>query len=166
MQQKSCPSSVKPTDTAILAQVTKLASPYKGKEDMLIQVLKKVQTVVGHSSISKDVAIVVAEAMDIPLINVYEVASFYSMFATTPRGKNVIRVCKSAPCHVKGAAEVMEAISKALGVQFGETTPDEKFTLETCECLGICAVSPAMMINDDVYGELTPEKAVEIIKNY
>jgi len=166
MQQKSCSCSGKPTDAAILAEVQKLASQYKGQPDKLIQVLKEVQAMVGFNAIPKDVGVTIAFAVGIPVKNVYDVVSFYAMFTDNCRGKYVIRICKSAPCHVKGAQEVMDAISEEIGIGFGETTADCKFTLETCECLGICAESPAMMVNDDVYSNLTPAKAKEIIKAY
>lgn len=83
--------------------------------------------------------------------------TFYTMLSTKPRGRHVIRVCTSGPCHVTGAPAVMAELERLLGVGEGETTPDGAFTLEGSSCLGICGVSPALMIDDDAYGNLTPK---------
>jgi NADH-quinone oxidoreductase subunit E len=97
---------------------------------------------------------------------VYGVTTFYAMFSNEARGEKLIRMCKSAPCHVKGAKAVLRAFEEALGVACGETTADGRFTLETCECLGICDVSPAVMINDEVFGNLTPEGVPGLLAKY
>ena len=97
---------------------------------------------------------------------IYGVTTFYAMFSNEARGTNLIRMCKSAPCHVKGAKAVLRAFEEALGVACGQTTADGKFTLETCECLGICDISPAVMINDKVFGNLTPESVPGLLANY
>ena len=153
------------TDAAVLAKVAAIASPYKGRDDMLIQVLTDVQAVV-NNSVPREVAEVIAHEMQIPLTRIYGVVSFYAMFSPNPRGKYVIRMCKSAPCHVQGAAAVMAAFETELGIASGETTADGKFTLENCECLGICDVSPAAMINDQVFTNLTPAKVKEVIAQF
>lgn len=164
MVSKTCSCAI-PTDPAILKEVAAIAAAYKGREDMLIKVLKDAQ-VVANNGIAADVAAVIATEMGLPISKVYGVVSFYSMFATHARGQYIIRMCKSAPCHVKGAKEVLKAMEEALGIKVGETTADGKFTLETCECLGICDVSPAIMVNDDVYGNLTPETVKTVLANY
>jgi len=164
METKNCGCAI-PTDPAILEKVAAIAAAYKGREDMLIQVLKDAQ-VVANNGIAADVAAVIAAEMGLPISKVYGVVTFYSMFSTQARGKYIIRMCKSAPCHVKGAKEVLKAMEEALGISVGETTPDGKFTLETCECLGICNVAPAIMINDDVHEKLTPETVKEVLAKY
>lgn len=164
METKNCGCAI-PTDPAILEKVAAIAAPYKGREDMLIQVLKDAQ-VVANNGIAADVAAVIAAEMGLPISKVYGVVTFYSMFSTQARGQYIIRMCKSAPCHVKGAKEVLKAMEEALGISVGETTPDGKFTLETCECLGICNVAPAIMINDDVHEKLTPETVKEVLAKY
>ena len=164
MERKSN-GCVKPTDPAILAKVAAIAAPYKGREEKLIRVLREAQAV-ANNAVAKDVAQVVAAEMGLPLVKVYGVVTFYAMFSTEPRGKNVVRMCKSAPCHVKGAKEVLSAFESELGISCGETTADGKFTLETCECLGICDVSPAVMINDIVHGNLTPATVKNVIAGY
>ncbi len=89
--------------------------------------------------------------------------TFYSMLSTRPRGKHVIRVCTSGPCHVSGAPRILASIKEALGIDVGETTPDGEFTLEESSCLGICGVSPALMIEDDAFGNLTPSDLPRVL---
>ena len=89
--------------------------------------------------------------------------TFYTMLSTKPRGRHVIRVCTSGPCHVTGAPSIVAELTRLLGVELGETTPDGVFTLEDSSCLGICGVSPALMIDDDAYGNLTPEDLPRIL---
>jgi len=161
MSEKACNCSA----PAVLARVAAIAAPHKGREDMLIQVLREAQNVAGNA-IARDVAAVIAKEMDLPLVKVYGVVTFYAMFSTEARGRYIIRMCKSAPCQVKGAEEVLKAFEKELKISCGETTADGKFSLETCECLGICDVSPAVMINEEIYGNLTPASVKGIIAKY
>ena len=91
-------------------------------------------------------------------------ASFYTMYSFDPRGKYVIRVCESPPCHILGAQTIFKAIETKLGIKEGETTKDGFFTLEGTSCLGVCSVAPAMMINDEVYGNLDEEKIGKILE--
>ena len=88
------------------------------------------------------------------------------MFSLKPRGRHVIRICTSPPCHLAGGWSVLSALQEELGIAVGETTPDGLFTLETTSCLGICGVAPAMMIDDEVYGQLTPKRLREILVSY
>lgn len=148
-----------------LEKVRAIASPWKGREDMLIEVLREAQAVSGNG-ISRETAEVISEAMDIPCSKIYGVLTFYAFFSTKERGENIIRMCRSAPCHVMGAKAVVEAFEKELGIKVGETTPDKKFTLEFCECLGMCDNSPNIMINDKVYTHVSPEKVKEIVEEY
>jgi NADH-quinone oxidoreductase subunit E len=101
--------------------------------------------------------------MRVPLSQIYDVETFYAFYSTKKRGKVLIQLCKSAPCHVKGALEVLEAFERDLGIKAGETTADGEFTLETCECIGACAVSPAALVDDTVHGNLSPESVHEFI---
>ncbi|MCX8058087.1 MAG: NAD(P)H-dependent oxidoreductase subunit E [Spirochaetes bacterium] len=108
----------------------------------------------------------VAKYFNIPLSKVKGVVTFYSMFSLEKRGKYIIRVCESAPCHVRGTINVLKSFKKYLGIDIGETTSDGLFTLETTSCLGVCGVAPACMINETVYGNLEDNKIKEIIENY
>lgn len=149
----------------MLDSVRQLARQNRGRGDQIIQVLKDIQPLCGNT-ISEEIVAIVAHEMDIPVARVFEIASFYAFFSFEKRGKYIIRLCKSAPCHVKGASELLRAFEEELGVKAGGTTKDGKFTLETCECLGICDRSPAALINDDAYGPLTPEMVRGVLAKY
>ena len=142
-------SYVYKTPASKLVQVSAIAAEYKGRPDMLMTVIIRAQKVV--SAFSKEVASVI---------------TFYAMLSVKPRGRYIVRMCKSAPCHVHGAQAVVQALEDQLGISIGETTEDGRFTLEYCPCLGLCEISPAIMINEHVYGNLTPESVRDIIKQY
>ncbi|MEJ5257717.1 MAG: NADH-quinone oxidoreductase subunit NuoE [Fervidobacterium sp.] len=135
------------------------------EQDVLIYLLHKVQDHYQSHYIPPEVGDMIAEELNIPPSKVYEVLTFYTMFSTKPRGKYIIRVCTSLPCHVPGGREIVEFLKNKLGVEFGETTKDGLFTLEETGCLGLCGVSPVIMINDEYYGDLTVEKVEEILNN-
>jgi NADH:ubiquinone oxidoreductase subunit E len=116
--------------------------------------------------LSEETLVQIAKSLDISSAAVYGTASFYSFLDTAPKGKNIIRVCKTIVCDMSGKDEIMATFEKTLGIKFGETTGDKKFTLLTTNCLGWCANGPAMLINDEVYTDLTPDKVREIIKSY
>lgn len=98
--------------------------------------------------------------------HLYATASFYSMFSLKPLGRHVIRFCESAPCHVVGAREMIEAIQDYLGIQVGETTQDNQFTLLTTSCIGLCSVGPVLLIDDNLHGNVTPERVPAILNKY
>lgn len=152
------------TVSSKLVQVAEIASQYKGRPEMLMKVIIRVQKVV--PAFSASVAAVIAREMEIPQTQVYSFITFYAMLSVKPRGKYIIRMCKSAPCHVKGAKEIVRALEDLLQIRMGETTIDNRFTLEYCPCLGICEMSPAIMINDKTYGNLTPDSVRQIVKRY
>ena len=92
--------------------------------------------------------------------------TFYAQFYTEPRGKYIIRVCRGTACHVKGSLRISEVVTEEFGIKNGETSSDLAFTLEEVSCIGACGMAPVMMINDRTYGNLTPEKARDIFKEY
>lgn len=98
--------------------------------------------------------------------HLYATASFYHMFSLELTGKHIIRFCESAPCHVVGAREVIQAIQDHLGIEVNQTTPDRNFTLQTTSCLGICSVGPVFLVDDDLYGNATPESVPAILAKY
>jgi NADH-quinone oxidoreductase subunit E len=99
----------------------------------------------------------VGEFLDVPAIRVYEVATFYTMFNLQPVGKNLVQVCRTTPCWLRGSDELTNTCKKKLGIDIGETTKDDNFTLIEVECLGACVNAPMVQINDDYYEDLTPE---------
>jgi len=108
----------------------------------------------------------IAQSLNISKSEVYGVATFYSFLSTRPLGRYVIRVCKSLPCYLKNSQMIIESVGKELGIKPGETTPDGKFSLELTNCIGACDKAPAMLINSDVHGDLTPKKVSQILKSY
>ncbi len=130
----------------------------------LISILKEKQE--EHGYISQAVMADVAEESGIRITEVYEVATFYSFLSTEPLGDNVIRICKSVPCFLKSSEAVTEMLKKELGIIPGEITEDGKFSLHLTNCIGACDKAPAMMINKKVYGNLTPDKVVQILDEY
>lgn len=98
--------------------------------------------------------------------HLYAIASFYQMFSLKPTGKHVIRYCASAPCHVEGGRQMVEALQAHLGIRAGETTPDRHWTLIKTSCLGVCGVGPVFLVDEDLYGNVTPEKIPGILAKY
>lgn len=129
-------------------------------------ILRDLETQSGRNVLDERVLRSVAEQMNIPESAVAGFVGFYSMFKTKPRAKFIIRVCKSGPCHVMGATSVLDVIRKHLKIGAGEATKDGMFFLEKCECLGVCSVAPAMMINYDIHGNLTPKRIISILNSY
>lgn len=146
------------------AKVSEILTKYSRRPDALVSILHDVQKEAGY--LSEEAITEIASGLDIPVSKVYGVATFYTLFSTKPKGQYIIRVCENAPCHVLGAKAIVEALEKELGIPMGGTTSDGKFTLEYTSCLGVCGVAPAIMINEAVYGNLTPERVPLILKEY
>jgi len=108
----------------------------------------------------------IADYVGLPYSKVYGTATFYSMISRKPRGKHVVRLCDSPPCHLMGSENILDVLRDLLGIEVGQTSPDMLFTLEITSCLGICGVAPAMMIDETVYGNLTAKKIRKIIDDY
>ena len=153
-------------ETPLLMQVNNVIEKYNGSKERLIQILLDLQKASGQNYLPEDCIKEVSIRLDIPLSKVFEVATFYSMFNREPKGKYIIEVCKSAPCHVTGSKNVSKMFEDALKIKMGETTSDNIFTLQYSSCFGGCDVSPAVKINEKIYGNLTVEKINEIIDMY
>jgi len=116
--------------------------------------------------VSKRFMVETAQVLGLPLSEVYGVTTFYSFLSTRPLGKNVIRICKSIPCYLKNAEMIIGSVQKVLGISPDETTPDGRFSFELTHCIGACDRAPAMLVNDEVHGHLTPDKIAEILRSY
>ena len=132
--------------------------------EALVEILRELSEQSGY--LTKEALEAVAKGLHLPLSEVFSVASFYTMINLEQQGKHVIKLCEDAPCHVAGGREVWEALEHELGIQFGETTPDGNWTLLPTSCLGLCAVGPVMMVDEELYGNLTPEKVIAILDRY
>lgn len=135
-----------------------------GSPGPLIQVLHAVQGVVGY--LPTDVLNHVSEELSLPRSEVYGVATFYNFFRLDPAGKHTVTVCLGTACYVKGGAKILEKLKKELGVTEGRTTDDDLFTLDTARCFGACGLAPVMTVDEEVYGRLSPTKALAILERY
>lgn len=122
---------------------------------VVLAALQKAQDIYGYLPL--EVQRMVADALDKPLAEVYGIATFYSQFSLTPKGKYRVNVCLGTACYVKGSGNIFDALKQELGVEDGGVTDDGKFSLEAVRCIGACGLAPVLMINDDVYGRLTGE---------
>jgi NADH:ubiquinone oxidoreductase subunit E len=146
------------------AKLREILAGHQEIQGALLPVLQQAQELYGCLPI--EVQKIIAEGRNLPLAEVAGVISFYAFFTTEPCGRHIIRMCKSAPCHVKSAAATLKTIEDTLGIKVGETTPDGKFTLVTCECLGICDKAPAVMVNNAVFGPILPEDAAKFLSQF
>ena len=130
--------------------------------DFLIPVLQDIQE---HFNYLPQGALTkVSDKLDMPLRDVYGVATFYRTFSLTPKGKHIVTVCVGTACHVRGASRIVDALEQELDIEAGETTPDMQFTLETVNCLGCCAIGPVIVVDGEYHGEMTSQKTLSLIK--
>ncbi len=147
-----------------LQRLEGILSRYSCQPSDLIPVLQDIQD--SYNYLPKDELKVVAQRLNLPLAQVYSVATFFTMFSLVPKGKHVCKVCVGTTCHLKGGQRLAESLSNRLGVEIGYTTKDMNFTLETVACLGSCAQAPVMMIDDTYYARVTVDKVPKILKKY
>lgn len=147
-----------------LAFIRGILREYEGDDHALIEILQRAQEHYGY--LPEEVIYEVSRVKGIPPAKILGVATFYTQFRLQPVGKYLIMLCKGTACHVNGADGIEKAVSEELNIKDGETTEDGLFTLKTVACLGCCSLSPVMMINDETYGSLTPDKAKEILRGY
>lgn len=136
----------------------------KDEKGALMPILQKAQDIYGYLPL--EVQRIIANEMDIPLERVYGVTTFYSQFTLNPKGRNRISVCLGTACYVKGSGDIYNALMEKLGIVGGECTPDGRFSLDACRCVGACGLAPVMMVNDDVYGRLTVDDIDGILEKY
>lgn len=141
--------------------VHQIMTRYGNDREALVEILREISQELTY--LSQETLTAVADALRLPYSHVYSVASFYSMLNLEPRGRHVIKFCQDAPCHVAGGREIWETLERELGIPFGATTPDGAWTLLTTSCIGACSVGPVMMVDDEIYGNLTPDRVREII---
>lgn len=147
-----------------MADYKEIISAYKELPGGIIEAYHAIQK--EYSFIPEEAVAAAAQAFNMSKAKAYGVATFYSYLKVGERGKNVIRICESAPCHVAGADKVVAALEKELGIKMGETTQDGKFTLEFTECVGQCQATPVITINSKPYGDVTAEKISGVLAEY
>ena len=143
-------------------RVCEILKKHEHKPSRLIPILQEVQE--EYRYLPEDVMTVIATGLGLPPANVYGVATFYSFFTLKPRGKYTVRLCDGTACHVRNSIPILQALRERLGVsEKNNTTSDMLFTLETVSCLGACGLAPAVVVNEEVHGLMTPEKAVKVV---
>ncbi len=127
-------------------------------------IMQKAQDIYGYLPI--EVQSMISNEMDIPLEKVYGIATFYSQFSLSPKGKYKVSVCLGTACYVKGSGDLFTKIQELLGISDGECTPDGKYSLESCRCVGACGLAPVVIVNDDVYGKMTVDELDNVLAKY
>ncbi len=145
-------------------QLLQVISELKDERGALMPILQKAQDIYGYLPI--EVQTMISDATGIPLEKIYGVATFYAQFSLYPKGKYQISVCLGTACYVKGSGDVYNKLMEKLGIEGGQCTPDGKFSLDACRCVGACGLAPVMTINGEVYGKLTVDKIDEILAKY
>ena len=141
---------------ADLKQIDDLIAKYREEKWALIPLLHEIQEVTGY--IPPEAIPHIAQGLGLFPSQVQGVITFYTQFYTTPRGKNVVRVCRGTACHVRGGKTILKLVKQHLALEEGETSPDLEYTLETVACIGVCALAPNIVINNNTYGQMNPKK--------
>lgn len=146
------------------AKLREVIEEHKSDRSNLMAVMQKAQDIYGY--LPREVQVMIAEGMDVPLEKVYGVATFYAQFSLSPKGKYNISVCLGTACYVKGAGDLFDKLSERLGIGADECTADGKFSLTACRCIGACGLAPVLTVNEDVYGRLTVDDIDGILAKY
>ena len=145
-------------------KVDEIIGRYPTQQGVLIQLLLDMQS--EFNWIPKEAILRISARLQVPISQVYRVASFYKAMSLTPRGKHVVSVCLGTACHVRGGPRIMDKVEEGLGIKAGKTTQDMKFTLERVNCLGCCAIGPVVVVDRDYYGKVAPAKVKEVLESY
>ena len=146
------------------SEIDKILKKHGHKKSALIPILQDIQA--KHRWLPRETLTYVSEKLDIPLIDVYGLATFYKSFSLKPRGKHIITACCGTACHVRGGPKVLQEIKNQLHIDVDETTPDKTFTLETVRCLGACALGPLIVIDGKYHGQMNTKKVASTLKKY
>lgn len=147
-----------------LKRIDEIIEKYRKQRWGLMPLLHEVQGLVGY--IPPVVIPRIAGGLGLFPSQVQGVISFYALFYTEPRGKNIVRVCRGTACHVRGGKTILKLVKQRLGIEDGETTPDFQYSLETVACIGCCALAPNMVVNRNIYGQMNPKKVTSILGHY
>ena len=146
------------------AQLKAVIAECAGDESKVMSVMQQAQDIYGYLPI--EVQEMIAEGMGVPLEKVFGVATFYAQFALSPKGEHNVSVCLGTACYVKGSGNILDKFKEKLGIDVGECTPDGKFSLEACRCLGACGLAPVLTVNGEGYGRLTTDDVDKILAKY
>lgn len=146
------------------AKLNEVIAKYKGENGCLMRVLQEAQEIYGYLPV--EVQRMISLGLDVPMAEIYGVATFYSQFALNPKGEVSIAVCLGTACYVKGSGDIINKVSEILHIESGETSADGKYSLDATRCIGACGLAPVLTINEDVYGRLTVAQIPDILKKY
>jgi NADH-quinone oxidoreductase subunit E len=144
--------------------VDRIIDRYADEEGALIQILLDVQR--EYNWLPGEALRRISERLQIPVSRIYRVASFYKAMSLTPIGRHLVNVCLGTACHVRGGPRIMDKVEELLGIKAGETTPDQRFTVNRVNCLGCCALGPVVVVDEEYHGKLAPTKLKEILETY
>ncbi|GAB1398880.1 NADH-quinone oxidoreductase subunit NuoE [Aminivibrio sp.] len=157
-------STQAPTASSLEEQLLPLVERYRGKKGITIPLLADLQEMMGY--IPSDAVYFISRELDIPPAEIYGVATFYSQFHLSPRGRHVIRVCRGTACHVRGSLKILNSVKEITGASENETTEDLRFTVEPVACLGACGLAPVMVVDTQTFGRLTPDMVKGILDKF
>ena len=145
-------------------KIDQIIDKYQGDASALIQVLLEIQR--ENRWLPNEALKKVSKKLEVPLNQIQHIATFYKSFSLVPRGRHEVQLCLGTACHVRGGPRILDRVEEVLGIQAGQTTTDMKFTLETVNCLGCCALGPVMVVDGKYHGKIVPAKVEDVLKNY
>lgn len=148
----------------IAKKIKSVLDKYQRNKGMLVSILQDIQA--EYNYLPEESLVKVSKDLDVPLSQVYSVATFFKAFSLTPRGRHLINVCLGTACHVRGAVRILEAIERETGIKQGETTEDLKYTLERVNCVGACALGPIVIVDGEHLGDMTTDKVKPLLESY
>lgn len=146
------------------AELLKVINEGKNEQGSLMGILQKSQDIYGYLPI--EVQVIISNELNIPLEEIYGIVTFYSQFSLTPKGKYNVSICMGTACYVKGAGDLYDKLKQKLNLEEGECSPDGKFSIEACRCIGACGLAPVLTVNEDVYGRIGTDDLDDILKKY
>jgi len=146
------------------SEIDAVIDRYEGKESSILAILQDIQA--KEKYLPKETLELVGERLHMPINKIYRIATFYRAFSLTPRGLHEIQVCLGTACHVRGGVRIVDRLTTELGIRAGETTPDRKFTLETVNCLGVCASGPIMVVDGHYFGKMSPAQVKGVLGQF
>ena len=155
---------MKVRDNQVQQTVERILERYQRDRGLLVSIMQDIQ--VEYYYLPEQAIVEVSRGLDIPLSQVYSVATFFKSFSLKPRGRHLINVCLGTACHVRGAVRILEKIERELNIKPGATTEDQKFSLESVNCVGACALGPMIIVDGKYHGEMTTEKVGSILESY
>ena len=147
-----------------IEKIDQIIDKHNGEASNLLQIMLELQS--SNSWLPKEVLKRVSERLDVPLTRIQHIATFYKAFSLVPKGRHKVHICVGTACHVRGASRILDTVEEATGIKPGETDMDMKFSVETVNCLGCCALGPVMEIDGKTHGKMSPAQTAGILKNY